>query len=131
PQCLPQYFYGMIGLSLCAIFDLVAATGAGRGYEHFRWRVSHRREQHQFANVHRDFIMFFLIAERACHTAAPRGDDGDFVTRRERQYFRGIIYQVECLLVAMSVELYLARGTGKRSLVDMTGIHFAGQELIN
>ena len=73
-KCISADLRGMEGGFSCAVVDLVAATGAGGGDEDFGVEFFQVGEENQFADLHRDIVVFLFVAKRARHAATTGGD---------------------------------------------------------
>src|SRR5690606_25639634 len=93
----------VLGPTLRAVGDLVAATRAVGNHQVVGPRGAHRRQQCRFAHLHRHVVVLGLVAERAGHAAATRLDRLDLQRRNQPEHRADRRDSVERLLVAMPV----------------------------
>ena len=82
---LPQHLDQMARRATRRMLDLLPARNAVRHNVHVRPGAFYRREQTLPTDVHRQLVMLRLVAERAGHATAPRGDLTHFVSWRQPQ----------------------------------------------
>ena len=105
----------MLSDSSGAILDLMPATGARGSDDGIGRSRSHRGEEDQLTDLHRNIEMFSLVTKRTGHAAAPRGNDLNLVVNGQFQSLYGGGERRQSLLVAMPVKLDMAGFLGKPS----------------
>jgi len=88
-QCGVQNFDRVQGDAAGAVFNLVTATGAGRGDERCGGSRAHSREQHEFADLLRECEVLVFVTKRTGHAAAAGRNHRDFVAGGEFEDFDG------------------------------------------
>lgn len=70
-----------------AVFDLVAATGAGGGDESFSGGCAHSGKEDELADLLGECEVFLFVTEGTGHAAAAGGNDGNFMAGGEFENF--------------------------------------------
>src|SRR5437899_12009244 len=71
-ECHLNYLSQMQRLPPRTLRNLLAATEAVSNDQRIRRSLSHSRQQFEFPNGHRHFVLLFLKPERPRHAATPR-----------------------------------------------------------
>src|SRR4029077_606328 len=121
----------MLSDSSGAILDLMPATGARGSDDGIGRSRSHRGEEDQLTDLHRNIEMFSLVTKRTGHAAAPRGNDLNLVVNGQFQSLYGGGERRQSLLVAMPVKLDMAGFLVKRFARNATLVGFGRDKLIN
>ena len=69
-----------------AILDLMTAAGPRRGDDYLLGLLSDGWKEHQLADLHRQLVMFLLVAERSSHATASGRNDVNLIVPHAGQY---------------------------------------------
>ena len=105
-QRFQQHLHRMFCLSSRTMFNMLPATGSRCGNDGFCRHFSYLREKRQFANLHRQFVMIFLISKRTCHTTTSCFQFIYGIIYRYRQHIAGGLRGRQRFLMTMTVEGY-------------------------
>ncbi len=114
-----------------AVFDLVAAAGAGGGYEDVVGLLPYSREEGEFSDLHGDVVVFFGVSKGSGHTAASGGDEVGGVVGGDVEGSDGGVDAAGGFLVAVAVEFDEAIVAVKIFGGDVSGLVFAEDEFVD